>query len=364
MVAFLDLQKINARFEAAFQAALEEVQKSGWYIQGQRLSSFERSFAAYCGAGHCVGCANGLDALRLGIKALGLGAGDEIIAPANTYIASILAITDNACTPVLVEPSLETYNIDLDRLEEAITPRTRAIMVVHLYGQIVQMDRVLELAKKHNLFVIEDSAQAHGAMFEGKRAGSFGHVSGFSFYPGKNLGALGDAGAVTTFSEELARKIRALGNYGSHQKYVNAYEGLNSRLDELQAAFLELKLSRLDSDNARRREIATLYRTHIENAHIILPTAKDELGHVWHLFVVRSQKRAELQEHLKKEGIETLIHYPIPPHRQEAYARKLGHLSLPITERIHDEVLSLPISPVMSDEEAWEVIRAVNAFRG
>lgn len=361
MIPFLDVKAINLRFKNELELAMKQVLESGWYILGEKSRAFEKAFAEYCGAEHCIGCANGLDALRLGIKALGLGENDEIIVPANTYIASILAISDNGCKPIFVEPSLQTYNIDVEKIESAITPRTKAILVVHLYGQVVEMQKVWELAQKYNLAIIEDCAQAHGAIYQGRRVGTLGDVAGFSFFPGKNLGALGDGGAVTTKHKDVAEKVRALGNYGSHKKYVNLYKGLNSRLDELQAAFLEIKLKHLDSDNESRRAVAKFYRENITNNKIILPECVSEEGHAWHLFVVRCEERERFQAYLKDNGIETIIHYPIPPHKQEAY-KEYNHLSLPITEKIHREVLSLPISPVMSREQAEEVVRVVNNF--
>lgn len=363
MIPFLDVKLINARFTPELESALKSLLDSGWFVLGEQCRSFEEAFREYIGAEHCIGCANGLDALRLSIKALGLGANDEIIVPANTYIASILAVSDNGCTPIFVEPSLHTFNIDVERIESAITPRTKAILVVHLYGQVVEMQKVWELAQQYNLAIIEDCAQAHGAVYQGRRAGVLGDVAGFSFFPGKNLGALGDGGAVATKHKDIAEKIRALGNYGSHKKYVNIYKGLNSRLDELQAAFLKIKLKALESDNARRKQIAQYYRTHITNSHIILPKCVSEEGHVWHLFVVRCAMRDRLQAYLHEQGVETLIHYPIPPHKQEAY-KEYSHLSLPITEQIHNEVLSLPISPVMSDSQVERVVSVVNEFRG
>ena len=361
MIPFLDVKAINSRFKDELELAMRQVLESGRYILGEKSRAFEKAFAEYCGIEHCIGCGNGLDALRLSIRALGLGENDEIIVPANTYIASILAISDNGCKPIFVEPSLETYNIDVERIESAITPRTKAILVVHLYGQVVEMQKVWELAQKYNLAIIEDCAQAHGAMYQGKRVGTLGDVAGFSFFPGKNLGALGDGGAVTTKHKDVAEKVRALGNYGSHKKYVNLYKGLNSRLDELQAAFLEIKLKHLDSDNESRRAVAKFYRENITNNKIILPECVSEEGHAWHLFVVRCEERERFQAYLKDNGIETIIHYPIPPHKQEAY-KEYNHLSLPITEKIHREVLSLPISPVMSKEQAEEVVRVVNNF--
>ena len=362
MIRFLDLQKINARFSAAIEAKMQEVLRSGWYLQGEQNQAFEREFAEYCGVRYCVGCANGLDALRLIIKGYGFGRGDEIIVPANTYIASILAITDNDCTPVLVEPKLENYNIDIDSIESAISARTKAILVVHLYGRVVEMERIWELAQKYHLKVIEDSAQAHGALYQKRRAGNLGDASGFSFYPGKNLGALGDGGAVVTNDKELADKIRALANYGSHKKYENLYQGLNSRMDEIQAGILRIKLKKLDADNARRIQIAQEYIANIINPKITLPRLDSALdSNVWHLCVVRTQERERLQEYLTQKDIQSLIHYPIPPHKQKAYL-EWNSLSFPITEKIHREVLSLPISPVMSDDEVQSVINAINAF--
>ncbi|MCH5313248.1 MAG: DegT/DnrJ/EryC1/StrS family aminotransferase [Helicobacter sp.] len=363
MIPFLDVKAINERLKDELESTFSKVLQSGWYILGEQCKSFEDEFSAYCGTKYCVGCANGLDALRLIIKAYGFGANDEIIVPANTYIASILAITDNACKPVFVEPNLSTYNIDVDLIEAHITEKTKAIMVVHLYGRVVEMEKVWALAQKHKLVVIEDCAQAHGAIYQGKKVGNLADAGGFSFFPGKNLGALGDGGCVTTNDKALADKIRALANYGSHQKYVNMYAGINSRLDEIQAAFLRIKLKTLDSDNQRRREIAREYCAKIHNPLITLPHIGSEEGVVWHLFVVRTKHRALLQEYLTKKGIQTLIHYPIAPHKQEAY-KEYNHLHLPITEQIHEEVLSLPISPVMSNEQVSEVIAAINAFRG
>ena len=362
MIKFLDLHKINQRFKSEIDLAIREVLDSGWYLLGEQNKKFESNFAAYCGARYCIGCANGLDALRLIIKAYGFGKGDEIIAPANTYIASILAITDNGCSPVLVEPDLDTYNINPDLIEAKITDKTKAILVVHLYGQAVKMDKIWALAKKYNLKIIEDSAQAHGAYYNDKRVGSLGDASGFSFYPGKNLGALGDGGAVTTNDEALAQKIRALANYGSHKKYENIYQGLNSRLDEIQAAVLDVKLKYLDSDNAKRKEIAQYYLQNIKNPLISLPQTYSENSHVWHLFVVRVKDRARFQNYLNDNGIQTIIHYPIPPHKQECY-KELNHLSFKITEQIHSEIISIPISPVMSDSQIQKVVEAINSYK-
>ena len=362
MILFLDLKAINTRYKDEIKARIDGVLDSGWYLLGEQNKKFESNFAAYCGAKYCVGCANGLDALRLIIKAYGFGKGDEIIAPANTYIASTLAITDNGCSPVLVEPDLDTYNINPDLIEAKITDKTKAILVVHLYGQAVKMDKIWALAKKYNLKIIEDSAQAHGAYYNDKRVGSLGDASGFSFYPGKNLGALGDGGAVTTNDEALAQKIRALANYGSHKKYENIYQGLNSRLDEIQAAVLDVKLKYLDSDNAKRKEIAQYYLQNIKNPLISLPQTYSENSHVWHLFVVRVKDRARFQNYLNDNGIQTIIHYPIPPHKQECY-KELNHLSFKITEQIHSEIISIPISPVMSDSQIQKVVEAINSYK-
>ena len=361
MIIFLDLHKINERFRDEIDARIKQVLDSGWYLLGSQDKEFEKNFAKYCGVKHCIGCANGLDALNLIIRGYGFGAGDEIIVPANTYIASILAISENGCTPVLVEPDINTYNINPDLIEEKITHKTKAIMVVHLYGQAVQMDKIWALAKKYNLKIIEDSAQSHGALYKEKRVGSLGDASGFSFYPGKNLGCMGDGGAITTNDDELAKKIRAIANYGSDYKYHHIYKGINSRLDEIQAAILDVKLPHLDQDNARRREIAKYYRENIKNPKITLPKAYDEKSHVWHVFVVRCKDRDAFQKHLEDNDIQTLIHYPTPPHKQECY-KEISSLSLPITEKIHKEVISLPISPVMADEEIKKIVKILNQF--
>lgn len=362
MIKFLDLKKINDRFNKDFEAKFKELLASGWYLLGEENKSFEQNFAKYCGVKNCVGVANGLDALRLIIKAFDFEKDSEIIVPANTYIASILAITDNNCKPVLVEPDIRTYNINPKLIEEKITSKTKAIMVVHLYGQAVNMDEIIKIAQKYKLKIIEDCAQAHGAFYKDKRVGSLGDVAGFSFYPGKNLGALGDGGCVTTNDDEIAAKIRALANYGSHKKYENLYKGLNSRLDELQAGILDIKLKYLDEDNEKRKNIAKFYLKEIKNKNIILPYYDSENSHVWHLFVIRTQKRDELQSYLSSKEIQTIIHYPIPPHKQACY-KEFKHLSLPITEQIHKEVLSLPISPVMSIQEAEFVVKTLNEFK-
>ena len=365
MIKFLDLHKINERFRGELDAAAKRVLDSGWYLLGKENEAFEREFAAYCGVKHAIGCANGLDALKLIIRAYGFGPGDEVIAPANTYIASLIAISANGATPVLVEPDPGTYLIDPAKIEEKITPRTKAVMVVHLYGRVCEMGAIDVLAKKHGLKVIEDCAQAHGAYFGDRRVGNLGDAAGFSFYPGKNLGCLGDGGAVTTNDDELAAKIRALRNYGSDVKYHFPYRGTNSRLDEIQAAWLRVKLPHLDADNARRAEIAARYCREIANSAVTLPSASDgsrQLSNVWHVFPVRTERRDEFQAYLTEKGIQTVIHYPIPPHRQPAYSEWHG-LELPITEKIHETIISLPISPVMADDEVAEVIDAVNAWR-
>lgn len=361
MIKFLDLHKINQRFKSEIDLAISEVLESGWYLLGEKNKAFEENFAKYCETKFSIGCANGLDALHLAIRAYDFPKDSEIIVPANTYIASILAISNCGLKPILVEPNLETYNIDVDLIEAKITEKTKAIVVVHLYGQAVEMEKIWELAKKYNLKIIEDSAQAHGAIYQGKKVGNLGDIGCFSFYPGKNLGALGDGGCITTNDEEVAIKIRAIANYGSLIKYENIYKGLNSRLDEIQAAILDLKLQFLDADNQQRREIAKIYRENIKNEKIVLPKPYKEESHVWHLFVIRTKDRDKLQEYLKIKGIQTLIHYPIPPHKQKAYA-EWNHLSFPITEQIHREVLSLPISPVISKEEAFCVVQALNEF--
>ena len=361
MIKFLDLEKVNNRFRDEFDARIKTILDKGWYLQGEENEKFSKDFAAFCGTKYALGVANGLDALRLIVKAYGFGAGDEIIVPANTYIATILAISDNGCTPVLVEPDINTYNINPDLIEEKITPKTKAIMVVHLYGQAVQMQKIWDLAKKYNLKVFEDCAQAHGAMYQGRRTGNLSDAAAFSFYPGKNLGCMGDGGAVTTNDEAIYNKIKALANYGSDRKYHHIYKGLNSRLDEIQAAVLDVKLPHLDADNNRRREIAKYYRENIKNPKIILPQSYDEQASVWHIFAVRTQNRDDFQKYLADNGVQTLIHYPTPPHKQDAY-KEWNTLSFPITEEIHRTIISLPMSPVMTDGEIHTVVEALNAW--
>ncbi|WP_294736429.1 DegT/DnrJ/EryC1/StrS aminotransferase family protein [uncultured Flavobacterium sp.] len=366
MIKFLDLQKVNLLHQQEIENQLLKVFRSGWYLFGTAVKEFEQNLANYTGAKHAIGVANGLDALRLIFKAyIQLGImqkGDEVIVPANTYIASILAITDNDLAPVLVEPDIDNYNIDINKIEEKITAKTKAIMVVHLYGQTIFSDELKQLATKYNLQIVEDNAQSIGAEYNCVKTGNLGDAAGFSFYPGKNLGALGDAGAVTTNNDNLARAIRTIANYGSEEKYINKYQGLNSRIDEIQAAVLNVKLTHLDNENQRRREIAQYYSNNITNSTIILPKHPvNEKSHVWHVYVIRTIHREKLQEYLTKNEIQTLIHYPIPPHKQEAY-KEWNNLTLPITEQIHNEVLSLPISPVLTDKEVKTIVEAVNNF--
>jgi len=372
MIPFLDLKAINAHYRDALIEACTNVIDSGWYIHGNECKAFEQEFAQYCGTKHCIGVANGLDALTLIIRAykeMGvMQDGDEIIVPANTYIASILAISENRLTPVLVEPDIATYNIDPKLIEANLTEKTKAIMAVHLYGQAAAMEAINSIAKKHNLKVIEDSAQAHGAILDGKRTGNLGDASGFSFYPGKNLGALGDGGAVTTNDDELASIIRALGNYGSQKKYENRYKGVNSRLDEMQAAILRVKLKYLDEETDRRRTIADYYINNIKNEKITLPIQNLKLNiqhyqnHVWHLFVIRTDNREHLQKYLLDNGIQTMIHYPIAPYNQPAY-KEWFQQAYPLTDTIHEQVLSLPISAVQTITETESIVRAINGYR-
>lgn len=369
MIPFLDLKKVNQQYQDELKAACNRVIDSGWYIGGQELGTFEQNFATYCGTKFAIGVANGLDALILILRAwkeLGkLQDGDEVIVPANTYIASILAITANNLKAVLVEPDSKSLNISVEALEQAITLKTKAILAVHLYGQLADMPKIMQIAKQYNLLVIEDSAQAHGAEIKGIRAGNWGDASGFSFYPGKNLGALGDAGAVTTNDIELANMLKALRNYGSHEKYKNLVPGVNSRLDEIQAAMLDVKLTYLDQETTHRRQIASLYLAKIKNSYITLPLSQTEVReykqHVWHLFVLQTKYRDELQQYLLENGVQTLIHYPIPPHKQQAY-KEWNDLSFPLTEKIHQQVLSLPMGPTQTLEETEKVVELCNSF--
>lgn len=363
MINFLDIQKITAKYSDEIHDAVRRVVDSGWYLQGEENESFEKKYSQYIGSKHTIGCANGLDALiwifRAYIEMGVMKPGDEVIVPANTYIASILAITENGLIPVLVEPKLETYQIDDVKIEAAITDKTKSILIVHLYGQCAYTDKIGELCKKYDLKLVEDNAQAHGCKFNGLTTGSIGDAAGHSFYPGKNLGALGDAGAVTTNCDELAEVIRALANYGSSKKYVFKYIGRNSRLDEIQAAVLNVKLKHLDEDIALRKQVAKYYIENIKNVNIILPNISDWNAHVFHLFPIRCGKRDELQKYLAEHSVQTIIHYPIPPHKQECY-QEWNALSFPITEQIHDEELSLPISPVMIEEEFSSVVDLLN----
>ena len=365
MIKFLDLQKVTAKYADEIHEAVSRVVNSGWYLQGEETKKFEADYADYIGTEYTVGCGNGLDALiwifRAYVEMGVMRPGDEVIVPANTFIASIHAITENGLKPVLVEPSLVTYQIDDSRIEEAITPKTKAILIVHLYGQCAYTEKIGELCKKYGLKLVEDNAQAHGCKFKGQHTGSLGDAAGHSFYPGKNLGAFGDAGAVTTNDEELAKVVRAVANYGSQRKYVFKYKGRNSRLDEIQAAVLDVKLKHLDEDVAIRKQVAQYYIDHIKNPRIITPVVKDWDAHVFHIFTIRCEQRDALQQYLTENGIQTVIHYPIPPHKQECY-KEWNNLSFPITEKIHQEELSLPMSPVMTEEEIKQVVEILNKW--
>ena len=366
MIHFLNLKKLNQPFEVAFQKKMKQFLEVGWYILGDEVKQFETDFATYCGTKHCIGVGNGLDALVLIFKAyihLGkLQKGDEVIVPANTYIASILAVLQADLVPVLVEPRLETFNINPDEIEAKITSKTKAVLPVHLYGQLCEMKAINEIAKKHNLLVIEDAAQAHGSQFsENEKAGNLSHAGAFSFYPGKNLGALGDAGGITTNDDELANVLFSMRNYGSKVKYENEIIGFNSRLDELQAAFLNIKLKQLDSENEFRRSMAKRYLSEIKNDKIIMPTWDLSQNHIFHLFVVRTSNRLELQNYLKENRVETMIHYPIPPHKQKALAN-WNQLSFPVTEKIHDEVLSIPLNSGLKASEIQHIITTLNNY--
>lgn len=366
MVEFLNLKRLNLEMETELQEAFTGVLRSGWFIRGKEVEQFEAEFAAYQKVKHCISVANGLDALILVLRAwkeMGLlHEGDEVLVPANTYIASLLAITENRLVPILIEPDPSTFNIDLKLIENSITIKSKVILPVHLYGRICAMDDMMALSEKYNLLVLEDTAQAHGSELNGKKAGSWGHASGYSFYPGKNLGALGDGGAITTDNLELAKVIKCIANYGSHVKYFNEYKGINSRLDEVQAAVLRVKLRYLDLQNAKRQSIAKRYLSGIDNKLIQLPSMPASKCHVWHLFVTRSEYRDQFAKHLSNSKIGNMIHYPVPPHKQNAY-KEFNQLSFPITESIHEQVLSLPMDPNLTDEEVLKVISAVNTFR-
>ncbi len=365
MIKFLDLHKINLPYQTAFQEKMQQVLDKGWFILGDEVKTFENNFADYCGTKYCIGVGNGLDAMVLIFKAyieLGkLQKGDEVIVPANTYIASILAVLQADLVPVLVEPKLETYNLNPDLISEKISSKTKAILAVHLYGQLAEMDKINAIAKQYNFLVIEDSAQAHGAAMGEVKSGNLSNAAAFSFYPGKNLGSLGDAGAITTNDDALAQVLFALRNYGSEQKYYNEFIGVNSRLDELQAAFLTVKLLHLDKENEVRKSIVKRYLTEIKNDKITLPYWDGTNNHVFHLFVIRTENRQALQDYLKQNNIENLIHYPVPPHKQKALS-EWNTLSFPITEKIHREVLSLPLSPVITEEEVGYVIQILNQY--
>ncbi|WP_192022374.1 DegT/DnrJ/EryC1/StrS family aminotransferase [Shewanella sp. WPAGA9] len=366
MIPFLDLKTINKQYQAELKEACARVIDSGWYIMGKELDAFETEFADFCGSKKAIGLGNGLDALALSLRAwkeLGkLKDGDEVIVPANTYIASILAISENNLTPILVEPDPATFNLTAEGIAKSITPKTKVILPVHLYGQISPMRDIMQLAKQHNLLVLEDCAQAHGAMIDGKMAGTWGDAGAFSFYPGKNLGALGDAGAVTTDDDKMFDVLSALRNYGSHEKYKNKFKGVNSRLDEIQAAMLRVKLRHLQSETQARQQAAKLYLNGINNPLITLPEVVNSEGHVWHLFVIKVNERDKLMSYLKENSIQTLIHYPIPPHKQDAY-NEFREMVLPKTELMHEQVLSLPMSPVISSHELCKIIEILNDWK-
>jgi len=363
---FLDLKKVNDSFEPELTQAIQRVLTSGWYLLGEEVNAFEKEFSAYCGTSNCVGVANGLDALTLIFRAwmeLGdLQEGDEVIVPANTYIASILSITRNRLKPVLVEPDPKTFNLDPTRIEQAITSKTKAILAVHLYGQCADMKQIKDISLKYKLKLVEDAAQAHGAVYGGRKTGNLSDAAGFSFYPGKNLGCLGDGGCVTTNDAVLGDCVRVLANYGSQHKYIHRYQGINSRLDELQAAILRAKLHRLDQDNDYRKGLATYYLENIHNPEVILPEVKDWNAHVFHVFPVLCENRDQLQAFLEMKDIQTLIHYPVPPHQQAAYP-EWNQLHFPITESIHQMELSLPVSQVFTHSEAELVCNCINEFR-
>ncbi len=361
IVSYENLQKLNQEFEVMFKERFNNFLNNGWYILGKEVKDFEENFAAYCGAKYCIGVANGLDALVLGLKVYEFPEKSEIIVPSNTYIATILSIINAGHIPILVEPCIKSYNLDTSLIEEKISTKTKAIMVVHLYGQIAQMDEICSLAKKYNLKIIEDCAQAHGSMFKGKMAGTFGKIGAYSFYPTKNLGALGDAGAIITSDERLYEKLKALRNYGSEKKYYNKYKGFNSRLDELQAAFLNIKLPCLNKIIQHKRELAKLYNSSLTNK-VVKPIEIQDGFHVYHIYNIRMKNRDELKAYLLQQGIQTEIHYPVPPNKQLGYTDYFNKLSFPISEQIHSTTLSLPISYTTTKAEAKNVIEVVNKF--
>lgn len=362
MISYLDLKAINGRFREEIDDAVASVLDSGQYLQGEWNRKFCHDFARFCGCKNAVGTGNGLDALRIMLQAAGLGHGDEVIVPANTFIATILAITQAGCVPVPVEPDPATFNINPELIESALTSRTKAIMAVHLYGKTAPMDKIWELGRKHNLMIFEDAAQAHGAFFGQIRAGNLSHAAAFSFYPGKNLGCLGDGGAITSNNDELLRKAAMLANYGSEKKYEHMYKGCNSRLDEIQAAILDVKLRYLDTDNRRRRQIASYFKENITNELVIKPENLWEDEHVWHIYAIRISDRNNFRRHMAQWKIETLVHYPRPPHKQPAYS-EWKNLSFPVTEAIHREVVSLPLNPVLTDGEVEKIVEAANAWK-
>lgn len=361
MIPFLNLKQLNESHHLSIETAIKRVLESGWYILGEEVEAFERQFASYCQARHCIGVANGLDALTLALKAWNFPGGSEVIVASNAYIASVLSITHAGLTPVFVEPNARTYLLDPVKIEAAVTSRTRAILAVHLYGRCCDMEPINAVARHYGLRILEDAAQAHGALYKNKRAGVLGDAAGWSFYPSKNLGALGDAGAITTNNDTLAEQLRALRNYGSTQKYVTDYVGHNSRLDEIQAAILSAKLPFLDKENKRRQAIAHHYLTRIRNPKVILPPADQLQEDAWHLFVIRHPRRSALRAYLREQGVGTEVHYPIPPHHQQAYV-SFAHLSLPIAEQLHQEVVSLPLNPALTDEQITYIIDKINQF--
>ncbi len=365
MIPFLNLKEINLKYEVAFQEKFAQFLESGYYVRGNEVKSFEQNFAQYCGTAHAIGVGNGLDAIRLileGYKILGkLKPADEILAPANTYIASVLAISQAGLTPVLVEPNIKTYNIDPQQVKEKINAKTKAILAVHLYGQVSDMNALQKIAKENNLLLIEDAAQAHGAVYENKKTGNLGDAAAFSFYPTKNLGALGDGGAVTTQDAKLAEIVLQLSNYGQATKYVSRFKGINSRLDEIQAGFLNVKLPFLDEINQMRKRIAKTYLEHIDNEKIVLPQPTDFQSHVFHQFVLRTKERNLFKKYLSEQEIDSIIHYPIPPHQQDAY-REWNDLSYPVTEQIHQEIISIPIRENLTDSEIFYIIEQINRF--